>query len=202
MSCAPVPIISPLPTAKALVKSDLCCSDPACRGPKRSPAIALHSCSNLPLPCLPQGLCSFPSAHCTLSAAVIQRINKCPYLGQHHSYHHVEAEAVRGAWGSGICLWCLPWALAQGLNCTFQMEISVHRSLVPMGPARTILDRIPASATKAGRERSAIMVMLSLIHDIKKPHSLWLGSLRIGISNSPIARYTCFHYWCDFSVAS
>lgn len=173
-----MPIISHLPTAKALGKSDLCCSDPAWHGPKRSPTIALRSCSNLPLPCLPQVLLSFPSAPSTPSAAVIQSINKCSYLGQPPSYRRVEAEAVQGAWGSGICLFlCLLWARARGLNCVFQMEISVHRSLVPMGPARTTLDRIPASVTKAGRELSAIMVMLSLIHDIYKKNILSDGDL-------------------------
>lgn len=51
----------------------------------------------------------------------------------------------------------------------------MHRSLVPMGPARTILDRIPASVTKAGRELSAIMVMLPLIHHIYKKTFFVMG---------------------------
>lgn len=75
---------------------------------REAPVIALCSCSNLPLPWLPQVLLSFLSAHSTPSAVVIQSINKCLYLGQPHSYHRVEAEAVRGAWGSEICLFlCL-----------------------------------------------------------------------------------------------
>lgn len=54
----------------------------------------------------------------------------------------------------------------QGLNFSplFQMEISVNRSLVPMGSARTILENFLAFATKAGRGFCAIMVMLPSVH--------------------------------------
>lgn len=66
-------------------------------------------------------------------------------------------------------------------------------SLVPMGPARIVLENFPASVTKAGRVFCAIMVMLPLIH-CNRTFFVDRDLCASGTDDFVIAQYTRFLY--------